>query len=262
MNIVVCIKQVPEISLIKVDDSAKKIIYPAGPGMTNPFDDYAVEEGLRIKEKVGGKLYAVSLGNQNAEQALRNSLALGVDEAILLSVPEVNLLDAGSAAWILSLGIRRIPEVHLILCGKQAVDGDSSLVPPALAEWLGLPQVTFVKKLESLTETFATVWRMTEDGYDIVQVSLPAVVSVVKEINEPRLPSLKGKMKAKSAPLTVWGKRELGLQEEKISGASSLTRMSSFYSPPSRSKGELVEGTTPAEVVDRLIQKLREAQVI
>lgn len=262
MNIIVCVKQVPEIGLIKVDDSSQRILYPQGPGMANPFDDYAVEEALRIREKMGGKVYALSLGSRNAEPILRNCMALGAEEAILLEIPDVNLIDAYTAAYILSLGIKKIGNFDLILCGKQAVDGDSSLIPPALAEWLDLPQVTFVKRFENLSPTGATVYRMTEEGYDVVEISLPAVVSVVKEINEPRLPSLKGKMRAKSAPLTIWGKSDLNLTEEMLSGASSLTKMSSFSSPPARSKGEILAGQTSQEVVENLVEKLREAQVI
>ena len=262
MNIIVCVKQVPEVGLIKVDDSSQRILYPQGPGMANPFDDYAVEEALRIREKMGGKVYALSLGNRKSEPILRNCLALGVEEAILLEIPDVNQIDAYTAAYLLSLGINKIGSFDLILCGKQAVDGDSSLIPPALAEWLDLPQVTFVKKLENLSLNGATAYRMTEEGYDVVEISLPAVVSVVKEINEPRLPSLKGKIRAKSAPLTIWGKSDLNLTEEMISGASSLTRMSSFSSPPARSKGEILGGETPQKMVESLVEKLREAQVI
>ena len=119
-----------------------------------------------------------------------------------------------------------------------------------------------MKNFENISSDSATVLRMTEDGYDVVEVSLPAVISVVKEINEPRLPSLKGKMRAKSAPLVVWGKEELGLEEEKIKGQSSLTKMSSFRSPAPRPKGEIMGGQTPSEMADNLVVKLREAQVI
>ena len=164
--------------------------------------------------------------------------------------------------FYLSLGIKKIASYDLILCGKQAVDGDSSLMPPALAEWLGVPEISFVKKFENISPSAAVVFRMTEDGYDIVEVTLPAVVSVVKEINEPRLPSLKGKMRAKSAPLTVWGQPELGLEESKIAGKGSLTNMASFASPPARPKGEMIAGQTPAEMATGLVTKLREAQVI
>ena len=262
MNIVVCVKQVPEIGLVKVDPTGGKIILPSGPGITNPFDDYALEEALRVKEKVGGKVYALSLGNKSAEPTLRNCLALGVDEAILLEIPDSNGIDACTVAHLLSIGIKKIGQVDLILCGKQAIDGDSSLIPPALAEWLNLPQAAFVKKFESIADKSATVWRMTEEGYEVVEVSLPAVVSVVKEINEPRLPSLKGKMRAKSAPLTVWGKNDLNLKEDEIRGNSSLTKMASFASPPLRPKGEILSGASPEEMVDKLVEKLREAQVV
>ena len=119
-----------------------------------------------------------------------------------------------------------------------------------------------MKKFEAISQTSATVFRMTESGYDVVETPLPAVVSVVKEINEPRLPSLKGKMRAKSARITIWGKEELALEDEKIRSASSLTKMSSFISPPARPKGEVITGENTAEMVSRLVEKLREAQVI
>ncbi|MCI0532022.1 MAG: electron transfer flavoprotein subunit beta/FixA family protein [candidate division Zixibacteria bacterium] len=263
MNIIVCVKQVPEIAQIKVDDSTKKVIFPQGSGMLNPFDEYTVEEGLRIKERAGGgKVYALCLGGKNAEPVLRDCLALGVDEAVHISVPDLNLLDEYTSAHLLSLGIKKIGEYNLILCGKQAVDGDSSFVPPALAEFLDLPQVTFVKRIESLTPTSATVQRTTEDGYDIIDLPLPAVISVVKEINEPRLPSLKGKMKAKSAKITIYGKDELGSTDEVFSGNSSLTNISASYSPPPRPRGEMIAGQTPSETAESLVKKLRDAGVV
>src|SRR4030066_1481912 len=260
MNIIICIKQVPDIGSIKVDPQAKKIIFPDSPGVLNPFDAYALEEALRIKEKRGGKVFGLSLGGPESEFCLREALSLGADEAVLLSDEKFKNLDAYLTSFVLAQGVKKIGDYYLILFGKQAVDGDSALIPAEVAEWLNLPQVIFVKKFEELTDDMAKVRRMTEDGYDTLETSLPAVISVVKEINEPRLPSLKGKMKAKSAPLVVWGKEELGLEEEKIKGQSSLTKMSSFRSPAPRPKGEIMGGQTPSEMADNLVVKLREAQ--
>ncbi|HHI03859.1 MAG TPA: electron transfer flavoprotein beta subunit/FixA family protein, partial [candidate division Zixibacteria bacterium] len=204
MNIAVLIKQVPEIDLVKVDEAAGEVVLPSGPGVVNPFDEYAVEEALRLKEAHGGKVSVISFGSERTESALRACLALGVDEAILISDPIFEKSDPQAVGKILSAGLKKLGEFDLVLAGKQAIDDDSAQVPAAVAGVLDLPQVMFVKKFDSVENDKATVWRTTEEGYDVVEVALPAVISVVKEINEPRLPSLKGKMMAKKAQITKW----------------------------------------------------------
>ena len=261
MNIIVCIKQVPEIGLVKVDPQEKKIIFPDSPGVLNPFDVYAVEESLRIKEKKGGKVFALSLGGPESEVCLREALSLGADEAVLLSDEKFKNLDAYLTSFVLAQGIKKIGDYYLVLFGKQAVDGDSSLIPAEVAEWLDLPQVIFVKKFEELTDNMASVRRMTEDGYDLIETSLPAVISVVKEINEPRLPSLKGKMKAKSAKITVWNSKDLQVEENRLGENQKSAQIISVSPPPPRPKGEILEGS-PEEIAEKLAAKLREAQVI
>lgn len=261
MNIVVLIKQVPEIELVKVDQSAGEVVLPSGPGVVNPLDEYAVEEGLRLKENHGGKVTVVTTGPARSESALRACLALGVDEAIMITDPVFEKSDPQAVAKILSAGIKKIGEYDLILAGKQAIDDDSAQVPPAVAARLDLPQVMFVKKIESIDGGKAVVWRTTEEGYDVVEVSLPAVMSVVKEINEPRLPSLKGKMMAKKAPVMKWSAADIGIDDTGV-GANSYTRTTGVAPPPPRQKGEMVEGETPEEIADKLYEKLKENQVL
>lgn len=261
MNIVVLIKQVPEIALIKVDEAANEVVLPQGPGTVNPFDEYAVEEALRLKEKSGGKVAVMTLGTDRAESALRSCLALGVDEAYLISDAAFEKSDPQAIGKILSEGLKKIGDYDLVLAGKQAIDSDSAQVPGAVAARLDLPQAMFVKKFESAENGKAVVHRTTEDGYDVVELTLPAVVSVVKEINEPRLPSLKGKMAAKKVAITKWSAADLGLDGNSV-GANSGTKQLSVTPPPPRPKGEFIEGETPDEIADKLFKKLRDDQVI
>jgi electron transfer flavoprotein beta subunit len=261
MNIVVIIKQVPEIELVRVDDAAGTVALPSGPGIVNPFDEYAIEEGLRIKENIGGKVTALTVGTERAQSALRQALSVGVDEAILVSDDAFADSDSQAVAAILAAAIGKIGDVHLVLAGKQAVDDDAAQVPAAVAAALDWPQILFVKKSETVSDTEAVFLRTTEEGHDTVTTSLPAVVSVVKEINEPRLPSLKGKMAAKKAPITTWTAADIGIDTANV-GAGSPSKTIKAAAPPPPQKGELIEGETPEEIADTLIKKLRDNQII
>ncbi len=259
MNIAVLIKQVPEIDLVKVDEAANEVVLPSGPGVVNPFDEYAVEEALKLKEAQSGKVSVISFGSERAESALRACLALGVDEAILISDPIFEKSDPQAVGKILAAGLKKLGEYDMVLAGKQAIDDDSAQVPAAVAGNLDLPQVMFVKKIDSAENGKATVWRTTEEGYDVVEVALPAVISVVKEINEPRLPSLKGKMMAKKTPITKWAAADIGLGDESV-GANSNTGILKVSAPPPRQKGEMIEAETPQEIADKLYDKLKQNQ--
>ena len=261
MNIVVLIKQVPEIELVKVDQGANEVVLPSGPGVVNPFDEFAVEEGLRLKEKHGGKVTAMTVGTVRTESALRDCLALGVDEAILITDPLFDKSDSQAIAKILAAGLKKLGQFDIVLSGKQAVDDDAAQVPGAVAANLDLPQVLFVKKIDSINDGKMIAWRTTEEGYDIVETSMPVVLSVVKEINEPRLPSLKGKMMAKKSPITKWAASDLGLDGSEM-GANSKTKVMKVSPPPPRQKGEIITGETPQEIADKLYNKLKENQVL
>ncbi len=261
MNIVVLVKQVPEIALIKVDEAANQVVLPAGPGILNPFDEYALEEGQRLREKLGGTCVVMSVGTERTESALRDCLALGADDAYLLTDDLFTGSDQQAIGKILAAGLKKLGTFNLILAGKQAVDSDASQVPAAVAAKLDLPQALFVKKVESATDQKITVFRTTEEGYDVVEMDLPAVVSVVKEINEPRLPSLKGKMAAKKKTIIKWTAADLGISGDQI-GANSGTTTLKVSTPPPRTKGEMIIGDSPEQIADTLFKKLRENQVI
>jgi electron transfer flavoprotein beta subunit len=261
MNIIVCVKQVPEIALIKIDKSTGKVAYPQGPGVINPFDSYALEEALRIKEKSGGKVTALAVGGKESEVALREALALGVDEAVLLDDPSFEGSDGQALAKILASGIRKLGGCDLVLCGKQAVDSDNAMVPSAMAESLSASQAMFVRKIESYDENRVTVQRTTEDGYDTCELQLPAVLSVVKEINEPRLPSLKGKMNAKKKDVPRHSASELGIDPQSV-GGSSATKVEKAFDPPPRPAAEMISDGTPQEMAKKLFDKLRSNQTI
>jgi len=261
MNIAVLIKQVPEIELIKIDEAANEVVLPSGPGIVNPFDEYGVEEALRLREAHGGKVSVISFGSERTESALRACLALGVDEAYLISDPVFDKSDPQAVGKILTAGLKKLGEFDIIFAGKQAVDDDASQVPGAVAGLLDLPQVMFVKKVEKVEGGRATVWRTTEEGHDVVEVTLPAVMSVVKEINEPRLPSLKGKMAAKKAPINKWTAADLDLDNSQV-GGNSYTQINKISNPPPRQKGEMIEGETPEEIAAKLLEKLKGDQAL
>ena len=258
MKTIVCVKQVPEIQLVKANSDGLSL--PSGPGQINAFDPYALEEALRIKEQHSGSVSAVTVGPDSAVSVLREAASLGAEGLYHCNDPAFEGSDPVATARILAAAIRKIGEFDLIITGKQAVDEDAAVVGAALAGFLDLPQVMFVKKIESLESGKVVVQRQTEDGYDIVECALPAVLSVVKEINEPRLPSLKGKMQAKKAAITAWSAADLGVDIQKV-GPNSPTRVLGHKPPAPRPPAEMLEGT-PEEIAEKLFTKLRDAQVI
>lgn len=261
MKLLVCVKQVPEIPLVSVDSAKGELNLPQSPGMMNPFDSYAIEEALRLKEKHGGTVTALSLGGKEADYVLREALALGVDEAVHLMDQAFAKIDAITTARLIAAGIRKCGEFDLLLLGKQAVDSDAATIAPAVGGFLNLPAVMFVRKIDSIGDGRIVLERMTDDGFDKVTVPIPALISVVKEINEPRLPSLKGKMMAKKKAVTVFGAADLGVAIDSVEFESG-TAVVRVSDPPVRPKGEVISGKTPADIADTLFTKLRENQVL
>lgn len=261
MNIVVCVKQVPEIALVNVDANAGTLNLPQSPGMINPFDAYAIEEALRWREKLTGTVWVLSLGGKEADYALREGLALGADEAVHLMDEKFADLDTTGAALVLAAGIKKIGSADLVIFGKQAIDYDSSSVGAAVGGVLNWPAVMYVRKVESLGDGKIVIERMTDDGFDKVTAPTPAVISVVKEINEPRLPSLKGKMNAKKKAVAVYSAADLGV-DMSAPAMTSASKTIKAANPPARPKGEMISGATPQEIADKLFAKLRESQVL
>ncbi len=254
MNIIVCIKQVPDTNDIKIDPAAKRLVREGVKTMINPFDMYAIEEALRLKEKLGGKVIAMTMGPAQAESALREAISLGCDEAILLSDLAFAGSDALATSYALSQAIRKIGQFDMIFAGKQSLDGDTAQVGPGIAAILDIPQIINVRKIQEIKEGQIIAERMTEYGYEVLQAPLPCLMTVVKDINMPRLPSLKGKMKAKSTQVTVWKAADIGAEEARIGSKGSGTDVWKIVIPPARPQGKIFEGEG---AVDQLVDTLK-----
>lgn len=255
MNIVVCVKQVPGTTEVKMNKETNTIIREGVEAIINPFDSYAVEEGLRIKDRLGGKVTVLSMGIPSVAELLKETIALGADEAILLSDRAFAGSDTLATSYALSMGIKKIGDADLILCGKQATDGDTAQVGPSLAEKLGWPHTTYVRKIEEIRDGYIKCQRMTEDGYEVVEMPLPAVITVVKEINEPRLPSIKGMMRAKKAVINVWTADDINADKDLCGLKGSPTQVVKTFVPVHDIQSEMIEGS-PAEQASRLAEKL------
>lgn len=261
MKIIVCIKQVPATTEVKIDSVNGTLIRDQAEAIINPFDTYALEEAVRLKEKLEGQVVAISMGPPQAEAALREALSLGADEAILLSDSAFAGADTWATAYTLAQAIKKLDSFDIVICGKQTVDGDTGQVGPELAEMLGIPFVTYVRKIEEINQSLVRVERLVEEGYEIIEANLPALITVVKEINEPRLPSLKGMMKAKSAQVTVWGCKDIKADENRIGLDGSPTRVIKIFTPKHEGKREFLEGDSE-DKAEKLVQKLKEEKVI
>ena len=258
MKILVLIKQVPDTTDVKIDPVTNTLIREGVESVINPFDMYAIEEAIRIKEKLCDvEVVAISMGPPQATEALKEAISMGCDSAVLVSDRKFAGSDTWATSYTLSQAIKKVGDFSLIFCGKQASDGDTAQVGPGVSTHLDIPQVTYVKKIEKIDKEKATVHRMTEEGYDIVEVPLPAVLTVVKEINEPRLPSLKGKMRAKKAEIPTWTAEDLKCDEVKIGLDGSPTRVVKIFTPTPREGGQMLEGE-PQEVSKELAGLLKD----
>jgi len=256
MQIIVFIKQVPNTTQVRINPETNTLIREGVESIINPFDMYAIEEGIRLKEKFGGKVIVVSMGPPQAECALREAISMGCDEAVLASDRMFAGSDTWATSYVLSRCARKIADFDIIICGKQASDGDTAQVGPGISTHLDIPQATYVKKVEEIKDKTARVERMTEEGFEIIETPLPCLLTVVKEINEPRLPSLKGKMKAKKAEITKWTAEDLGCDFDKIGLDGSPTRVVKIFTPPARKGGVILKGDT-AEIVEKLAGELK-----
>jgi electron transfer flavoprotein beta subunit len=200
------------------------------------------------------------MGPPQADEALREALSRGVDEAILLSDRAFAGSDTWATSTTLASAIRKLGDVDLVLCGKQAIDGDTAQVGPEMATLLDLPYATFVKKIEMLEDRHLKVMRQTDEGVEVWKLPLPALVTVIKELGEPRLPSLRHKMRAKKAEVRVWGASDLGLDPSMVGLAGSYTQVVRVFSPPRRGDRVILQGTIE-EQADQLYRYLKEAKV-
>ncbi len=261
MNIIVCLKQVPGTTEVRIDPDTNTLIRQGIKNIVNPFDTYALEEGVRLRERYGGKVTAITMGPPQAEEMLREAISTGSDEAILISDPAFAGSDTLATSYTLANAINKIQDYDLVICGRQTVDGDTGQVGPELAEMLAIPFAAYVSKVEEIENDCMRVERMVEDGHEVVEISLPAVITVVKEINVPRLPSLRGLARAKTAAIPTWTAGELGVDKSKIGLSGSATRVIRVFFPRRVHHGEMLEGD-PESQVESLVDKLRESKII
>jgi electron transfer flavoprotein beta subunit len=256
MNIIVCIKQVPETTEVRINPETNTLMREGVKSIINPFDMYAIEEAVRLKEKFGGKVSIVTMGPPQAEAALREAISMGADEGFLVCGREFAGSDTWATSYTLAGGIRKIGNFDLIICGKQASDGDTAQVGPGISTHLNIPQVTYVKKIEEVTDKMMKVERMLEEGYEVIETPLPALLTVVKEINEPRIPSLRGMMKAKSAKITTLTQKDLQLDPQQIGLCGSPTQVVKIFAPTPRAGGQMLTGEVP-DVAKQLVDLIK-----
>jgi electron transfer flavoprotein beta subunit len=263
MNILVLIKQVVSATSAKINPETGTLIRDGVENILNPFDEYAIEEALRIREKLGaGKVTVVSMGPPQAKEAIRKAIGMGVDEGILVSDRLLAGSDTWATAYTLAQVIKKIGDVQLIITGKQAVDGDTAQVGPEVAACLDLPMIAWVRKIEEITPAKIRAQRLMEDGYDVLESPLPALISVVKEINEPRLESLKGKMRAKKYEPAVWTVADMpGFDAAQVGLKGSPTRVKRTFTPQRQYKGTMLPGSA-ADAATALYGKIKEMNVV
>lgn len=257
MKIVVCIKQVPDSTDVRIDPKTNTLMREGVASIVNPFDMYAIEAALRIRDQVGGTVIALTMGPPQAESALREAISMGVNEGILLSDRAFAGSDTFATSYTLATAIRKLDDVDLILFGKQASDGDTAQVGPGVATHLDLPQITYLRKIEAIDAQHIVGERLLEGGYEVIRAPLPCVLTVVKEIGEPRLPSLKGKMAARKAEITKWTAADIDADPDRLGLDGSPTKVVEIFTPKARVGGRMLAGE-PHEMVNALVDELFE----
>jgi len=265
MKVIVCIKQVPDTTNVRINPETNTLVREGVASIINPFDVYALEEGIRIREKHGGTVTVLTMGPPQATDALREAISLGADEAVLVSDRAFAGADTLATAFTLAAAIRKLGaiavgtvpagQVDIILMGRQAIDGDTGQVGPGVAENLAIPHITDIRKIEEIGGGRIVVERLLEEGYARLATSLPVVLTVVKEINEPRLPSLKGKLAAKKKEILILKAAELEADPERFGLVGSPTQVMKIFTPPKPSGGKKFTGE-PAETVGALLAEL------
>jgi electron transfer flavoprotein beta subunit len=227
----------------------------------NPFDCFALEEGVRLRERLGGKVTVISMGPPQAAEMLKEAISLGADEAVLLSDGAFAGADTWATAFTLAGAVRKLGPADLVICGRQSTDGDTAQVGPEMAEMMGVPFLAYVGAIQEVGPGQFKVKRLIDEGYEIIQSPLPAVITVTKEINRPRLPSLRGLMKAKKYAVPVWTASEMGLDILQVGLNGSHTKVVKIFVPVHEKKAQMIEGD-PTRQVDSLISSLRGSRVI
>ena len=262
MKILVCVKQVPDTTEVRINRETNTLQRQDVPSILNPFDRHALEEALRVKERCVGTVSVLTMGPLQAQEVLKECLALGADEAVLVSDKAFAGADTLATSRTLAAAIAKLQPAELIFCGKQAIDGDTAQVGPELAEHLNMAQITCVSKLEVFpAERRLIAEREVEDGREVLELPFPAVLTVSKSLNEPRYPSIKGRLRANKTSIPILTLADLGLQAEETGLQGSPTRVVRIFAPETRKGGEVIQGMAPRQAADLLAIRLKQAGI-
>lgn len=262
MYIVVCVKMVPDTTQVKIDPVTNTLVREGVPFITNPFDTHAVEEALRLKDRYGARITAISMGPPAAERVLRRAIALGVDDGVLLSDRAFGGADTLATSRVLKEAIVKLGDkesVDLVICGKQTIDGDTAQVGPGIASRLGFSQLTLIDKIIEVDQRNKTirVQRKLEEQHEIVESTLPALITVEREINMPRYPTVPGRLDAAELDMPVWTNNVLKMDPKTIGLQGSPTQVRRIFAPE-REKGEIIpgEGENKNQAIETMMGKL------
>lgn len=263
MHIIVLIKQVPDTTDVQLDPKTGSLIREGVESIINPDDRHALEAAITLKEAKGGKVTVLTMGPAQAIDAVSEALAMGVDEGILLTDKAFAGADTWATSSTLGKAIEKLGQYDIILCGRQAIDGDTAQIGPQVAGYLGVPQVTYVCAFEDVKKKSMVLKRRLEAGYERVRCSLPALVTVIRELNIPRHPMVGGLIDAcdSKAPIKVWNAADIGAQASDVGLEGSLTHVIKTFAPKFQREGEILEGKTH-EVVRTLVGKLKENKLV
>ena len=262
MKIIVCAKQVPDTNEVKIDPVKGTLIRDGVPSILNPDDDNALEAALQVKDaNPDVTISVVSMGPPQACYMLRECLAMGADDAYLLSSRAFGGADTCATSTTLAAGIRKVGDYDIIFAGRQAIDGDTAQVGPQTARRLGLPVVTYVQKVRELKEGSVVVERQLEDGYEVIECKTPCILTAVKELNEPRYMTIDGIVEAYNKEIAIWNENDVNLDPSDCGLKASPTQVFRSFTPPQKGKGEMLEGTV-SEMVDTLVAKLTEKHIL
>jgi len=248
MKVIVCVKQVPDMTEARMDREKKTIVREGVPSIINPYDIHAVEEGLRIKDKKGGSVIALSMGIPSVAGMLKQILAMGVDRGILLTDKAFAGSDTLATSHILSKAIKKIGDFDIIICGKQTIDGDTAQVGPGLAEKLGIPHITNVVEIKEIEKNYIVCKRALEKDWEVVKSPIPLLITVEKNINVPRFPNIIGIKNMKNSTIEIWNASDIDVEYKYAGLKGSPTKVVKTFIPESKVAAEIIEGTVSYQV--------------
>jgi len=263
LKVVVSIKQVPDVDELRIDPITNNLVREGVPAVINPPDLHAIEEAVRLKERYGAKTIVITMGPPQADSALREALAMGIDEAYLISDRAMAGADTWATSYTISKAVQKLGGADLILFGRRAVDGETEQVGPQTGKWLGLPVIGYVSEIKKLEKDKIVVTRTTEFDEEVIEAPIPTVLTMLEVANKPRQPDILSLIKAKTAKITVWNKDDIKAEPDKIGLAGSPTKVIKVQPPPKTRKAEIIDGKKDIEkaakwFLDKIFESLKE----